>query len=199
MAADVEHFLSTHGLKSSILIGHSMGAKTAMAVALRSPSLVDRLIVVDNAPVEAGLTSSFPKYVQAMRRIEDAGITSQKQADEILKEYEPNLGIRQFLLTNLKKVEKEGEGKMTYGWRIPVKWLGSALDQMGAFPYHPDRERYEKPTLFVRGTQSHYVPDETLPIIGRFFPRFEMKDIECGHWGKFSSGECKGMRVMGVG
>ena len=51
------------------------------------------------------------------------------------------------------------------------------------FPYtNPDETRYEKPTLFIRGTRSHYIPDETLPIIGRFFPRFEVRDVEAGHW-----------------
>ena len=54
---------------------------------------------------------------------------------------------------------------------------------MGDFPYRdPEEARYDGPTLFVRGTQSHYVADEVLPVIGRFFPRFELQDIDCGHW-----------------
>lgn len=54
---------------------------------------------------------------------------------------------------------------------------------MGDFPYKdPDEVRYDGPTLFVRGTKSHYVADDVLPLVGRFFPRFEVKDIDCGHW-----------------
>lgn len=54
---------------------------------------------------------------------------------------------------------------------------------MGDFPYKiPDEMRYDGPTLFIRGTKSHYVADDVLPLIGRFFPRFEVKDIDCGHW-----------------
>ena len=54
---------------------------------------------------------------------------------------------------------------------------------MGDFPFKdPSKARYEGPTLFVRGTKSHYVPDDVLPLIGRFFPRFELWDIDCGHW-----------------
>jgi len=54
---------------------------------------------------------------------------------------------------------------------------------MADFPFRdPDAASFRKPTLFVRGTRSHYVPDETLPVIGRFFPRFEVVDIEAGHW-----------------
>ena len=68
-------------------------------------------------------------------------------------------------------------------WRIPLETLSRALGAMMDFPYtNPDEIRYEGPTLFVRGTKSIYVADETLPIIGRFFPRFELRDVEAGHW-----------------
>ena len=54
---------------------------------------------------------------------------------------------------------------------------------MGDFPFRdPDKTRYDGPTLVIRGIDSQYVPDETLPIIGRFFPRFQMVDIKSGHW-----------------
>lgn len=54
---------------------------------------------------------------------------------------------------------------------------------MGDFPYkNPARARFEKPALFVRGTRSKYVPDEVLPLVGQFFPRFEVVDVEAGHW-----------------
>jgi pimeloyl-ACP methyl ester carboxylesterase len=66
---------------------------------------------------------------------------------------------------------------------VPLKILGAALDKLGDFPFKdPEEVRFVKPALFVRGTQSHYVPDEALPIIGRFFPRFELVDIDAGHW-----------------
>ena len=66
---------------------------------------------------------------------------------------------------------------------MPLKILGTALDNLGDFPYKdPSEVRFEKRALFVRGTHSKYVPDEALPIIGQFFPRFELADIEAGHW-----------------
>ena len=66
---------------------------------------------------------------------------------------------------------------------MPINYLASSLDDMSDFPFkNPDELRFEKPTLIVRGTKSHYVPDETLPVIGRFFPRFELAEIESGHW-----------------
>lgn len=54
---------------------------------------------------------------------------------------------------------------------------------MGDFPYKdPSKVRFERPALFVRGTKSRYVPDESLPVIGEFFPLFQMADIDAGHW-----------------
>ena len=90
------------------------------------------------------------------------------------------LAVRQFLLTNLIR-EPHNKGELI--WRVPVDILSKSLDSMMDFPYtNPDEIRYEGSTLFVRGTRSIYVADETLPIIGRFFPRFELRDVEAGHW-----------------
>lgn len=156
-----------------------MGAKTVMTLALRNPDCCANIIPVDNAPVDAALSSDFPKYAEGMQRVEAAAPTSQKQADKILEPFAPDLPVRQFLLTNLHRPEVGGPLK----FRIPVKTLARALDDMADFPYtNPEQTRFNKRALFIRGTKSHYVSDETLPIIGRFFPRFELVDIEAGHW-----------------
>jgi pimeloyl-ACP methyl ester carboxylesterase len=89
------------------------------------------------------------------------------------------LTIRQFLLGNLYRPKYEKKKK----FKLPLDILGASLDNLGDFPFKdPEEKRFEKPALFVRGTQSQYVPDEALPIIGRFFPRFELADIDAGHW-----------------
>lgn len=68
-------------------------------------------------------------------------------------------------------------------FRVPVKTLTASLSNMADFPFKdPDERRYEGPALFIRGTNSHYVPDDVLPTIGRFFPRFHLQDVEAGHW-----------------
>ena len=78
---------------------------------------------------------------------------------------------------------RSSEGSGAYKFRIPIGILASALNNIADFPFRdPDKARYEKPALFLRGTKSHYVPDEVIPLIGRFFPRFLLKDIEAGHW-----------------
>ncbi|CAN6628239.1 probable alcohol acetyltransferase [Trichomonascus vanleenenianus] len=177
LAADVEQFLDDHEIPSSVVIGHSMGAKTAMALALRRPELVSTLIPVDNAPVDARLASSFGLYVRAMKEIEQAGVTSTKQAYQIMDKYEKSVPIQQFLLSNLRK-DEDG----IYRFRVPIDILGKSLDQMADFPYLPDESRYVRPTLFIRGTNSHYVTDDAYPAIGQFFPLFTLKDVESGHW-----------------
>jgi pimeloyl-ACP methyl ester carboxylesterase len=156
-----------------------MGAKTVMAVALRKRVPISNLIPIDNSPVDAALKSDFGKYVDGMRAIEAAKPSKQSDADAILKPYENALPIRQFLLTNLVRSADNAHLQ----WRIPLKILAGALDNMADFPFKdPDEARFEGPTLVVRGTKSHYVADEMLPVIGRFFPRFELADVECGHW-----------------
>ena len=91
------------------------------------------------------------------------------------------MAIRQFLLTNLVRAT---DGATPYQkFRIPLKALALALDNMADFPYKDAEEvRFDGPALFVRGTKSHYLADEFLPVVGSFFPRFELRDIEGGHW-----------------
>lgn len=87
--------------------------------------------------------------------------------------------IRQFLLGNLYL---DPETK-TRRFLIPLSTLAKSINGMGDFPFKdPMDARFEKPALFVRGTRSSYVPDDVLPLIGQFFPRFRVADVEAGHW-----------------
>ena len=165
-----------------------------MLLVLRSPSAYAGLVPVDNAPVDAALKSDFDTYVQAMREIEEKNHASsasssssqqkpfrQSDADAILQKYESDLSIRQFLLTNfVRNPDKSGP---RYRFRIPLPTLAKSLPAMADFPFRdPDETRFEGPTLVVRGTRSHYVADESLPLIGRYFPKFELLDLDSGHW-----------------
>ncbi|CAK7208652.1 hypothetical protein SCUCBS95973_000174 [Sporothrix curviconia] len=182
MADDVANFIKEHGLSDPTIIGHSMGAKTAMVMALKTPDLVHDIVAVDNAPIDAALLSNFGKYVLGMKEIDRAHVNRQNDADKILQPYEKSLTIRHFLMGNMHRV-RTAKGEHILQFRIPLDTLGKALDALGDFPYKdPNAVRFEKNALFVRGTKSHYVPDEALPIIGQFFPRFEVVDIEAGHW-----------------
>ncbi len=90
-----------------------------------------------------------------------------------------SLTIRQFLLGNLYRPPNDRMQR----FKIPLKILATALDNLGDFPFKNAEEvRFEKPALFIRGVKSKYVPDEALPVIGKFFPMFQLVDIDAGHW-----------------
>ncbi|OAX79345.1 hypothetical protein ACJ72_06341, partial [Emergomyces africanus] len=179
MADDVEEFIHNLKLAKPTLIGHSMGAKTAMTVALRSPELISSFIAVDNGPVSAKLGSQFTKYVKGMQEIERANVTKQSEADRILHQYEESLPIRQFLLTNLIRSKENN----TLKFRIPVQLLGESLDKLASFPFSTsDNVKFEGPSLFIRGTKSRYVQNKSLPVIAHFFPNYKLVDIDAGHW-----------------
>lgn len=84
MASDIAHFIAEHELVNPSIIGHSMGSKVAMTVALKDPSLVESIVSVDNAPIDAELMTNFPAYVKAMKKVTDTGVKRQADADAIL-------------------------------------------------------------------------------------------------------------------
>ncbi|EEQ32566.1 abhydrolase domain-containing protein [Microsporum canis CBS 113480] len=181
LALDVERFILEHSLRDPILIGHSMGAKTALTLALRSPSLVSGVIAIDNGPIRLPLTDDFPRYIRGMRHVQSqpSPITSLSQADSLLAQYEPDPAIRLFLLTNLAKTP----GHSHLRFRVPLDILASSLGALGDFPYtNPQETRFEKPALIVRATRSHYLPDESKQLMHEFFPNLRIVDFDCGHW-----------------
>lgn len=180
MTADVHQFIQDHNLGKITIIGHSMGAKVAMALALTHSELVESCIPVDNAPIDTRLSSDFGTYIRAMQEIENKKVHTQKEAYEIMSQYEKSVPVQQFLLSNMKKAH----GSREYHFRIPLDILAKNLGNMGDFPYASGEElvRFTGPALFIRGKYSKYVPDEAIPIIGTYFPRFLLKDVDAGHW-----------------
>lgn len=178
LASDVEGFIEEHSLQKSILIGHSMGAKTVMAVALRSPDMVKSMICVDNSPADGKLSSAFPRYVEGMKHVEQANVKTRKEAYQILSQYEKSLTIQNFLLSNLKKLH----GQHKYHFRVPLQVLGENLNNMADFPFNSEETKYFGPALFIRGLQSNYVSEDTFRAMKSFFPNCQVEDIDSGHW-----------------
>jgi pimeloyl-ACP methyl ester carboxylesterase len=85
LAADVHRFIAQHRIKDPTLIGHSMGAKAAMTLALQRPGLVANLVAVDNAPVDAALKTDFHGYVAGMLEVQRRGVRRRGDADEVLR------------------------------------------------------------------------------------------------------------------
>ncbi|QRG36069.1 hypothetical protein FDK38_000396 [Candidozyma auris] len=185
MAADVERFIEEAKIpKKPILVGHSMGAKTVMALALRRPDLPGMIVSVDNAPVFIPSTSGgkFGKYIKQLRyALEGKKYTNIKDVDAELAKIEPSKEIRQFLLTNVDRGQRDDVCKS----RIPLDIIDKAVTagNIASWPYDPNVARWTKgPALFIRGTESTYVPDDVFQDIGQYFPHFEVRDVKAGHW-----------------
>jgi len=165
------------------LVGHSMGGKAAMLLALRHPALVDRLCVVDVAPVAYRHGSEFAGYVEAMRAIELDELGRRSEADDALAGSVPDPTIRGFLLQNLRR--DGSAGQESWRWQVNLDVLGSSLDELGGWP--EDRLRdvapYDGPVLWVGGETSGYVRDEHAATMDALFPRNRRVTIKkAGHW-----------------
>ncbi|KAH9063836.1 alpha/beta-hydrolase [Lactarius vividus] len=180
MATDVIHFLQSHSLSNVSLLGHSMGGKVAMTVAL-SPVLpagtIEHLIIADVAPSNAMLSSEFQGYIEAMRQIEKSRVTSRKEAQDILAPYEPDPMTRAFLLTNLDSTTRPLK------FQVPLDIIGASIPDLGSFPYKPGERTWNGNTLFVKGSKSKYINKNNLPIAREFFPGMSLETLDASHWG----------------
>lgn len=192
MAADVEQFIEDqHFEHDPIIVGHSMGAKVAMSVALRKPELCSMLVSIDNAPVATMPTMSFPRYVKKLLEIiENPKIQTLVEVEKSLRDIEESPVIRQFLLTVLQRVKDDdasaraGTPMFRFKSRIPLGILNDAIvkGNIANWEFNPWVHRCTRPALFIRGTKSHYVADEYLNDVARFFPKFEVRDLDATHW-----------------
>ncbi|PWY80148.1 alpha/beta-hydrolase [Aspergillus eucalypticola CBS 122712] len=183
MALDVKYFIERHQLRSPTVIGHSMGAKTALTLSLESPTLVKDVVAIDNCPIRLPLESDFARYLEGLARLGDERITDYSQADRILTPYEKSPAIRAWLISNLHKKPDTPFLQL----RVPVETLSTAIRPLGEFPYRVDEgseaiRQFNGLVLFLRALQSNFIPESALPLIKAFFPSSELVDIDCGHW-----------------
>ena len=175
LADDVLAYLDARGIDRAGLIGHSMGGKTAMTLALASPERVRWLIVADIAPAPS--PSDHRPILQALRALVLDSLDSRAAADASLAPTVPDPGLRQFLLQNLV----HGDGGLR--WRIDLEAIAEALPDLTGFPSTAPDTVYEGPTLFLRGERSDYVTVHHEARIAALFPRASIDTIaDAGHW-----------------
>lgn len=174
MARDVLDTLDHQGIDRADILGHSMGGKAAMILALDHPERLDRLVVVDIAPVAYDHTQ-LP-LVEAMMRLDLAVVRSRKDADEALAPSIPGQAVRQFLLQSLEQADGG------FRWRLNLEALKRAMDDLVGFPDPGDRA-FAGATLFVHGSESDYVLPSYRPRIERYFTNVRYARVEkAGHW-----------------
>lgn len=172
MAADVLRFMDDHGLETASLLGHSMGGKIAMWLALTSPDRIDKLVVADIAPVSYG--HSFDNTVSALKELPLAELSNRKQAEELLASRITELSYRQFLLQNL--VLKDGK----YSWRVDLDIFQRMGPNIAAFPDAGQLPPFTGKALFIAGADSDFVKPGAINLL---FPTAELVTITgAGHW-----------------
>ncbi len=165
------------------LVGHSMGGKISMLVALRHPALVDRLAVVDVSPVPYDHATEFEGYLRAMRAIDLAALASRTEADRALLEAVPNPTVRGFLLQSLRREGVDAEER--WRWLLNLELLERDLDAITDWPEEAlaGTPPYDGPVLWVGGAESGYLHADYVEAMDRWFPRNRRVTVKgAGHW-----------------
>lgn len=157
------------------IVGHSMGGKAAMLAALRHPERVERLCVVDVAPVAYERSDEFRGFIDAMLGMDLDAIDARADADAALAPAVPDPGVRAFLLQNLRR---EGGG---WRWLPNLEVLRRDLAELRGWP--GSDAVYEGPVLWIAGADSDYVRDEHREAMEARFPRVRRVTVKgAGHW-----------------
>ena len=174
LVEDLKHYCDAYKLSEIVLLGHSMGGKTAMLFATLYPKIVSKLLVADISP------RFYPIHHDAilngLNELDFDTIKTRGEADKILSNYVSDFGTRQFLLKNLYWVVK---GQL--GLRINLEVLKNEVGEIGESL--PSFAMFDKETLFLRGDRSEYIGVDDERIISNHFPKAEIATISnAGHW-----------------
>lgn len=174
MAEDVIEFADDRGIDQFILMGHSMGGKTALWTAHQFPERISQLIAVDIAPKT--YKPGHLQYFRAFREIDWSSLNSRKEVDEALMKYESDPGVRLFLAKNIDRRENGG-----FAVKCNVDALEAAYSEIiGELVF---TREYDKKTLFILGEKSGYLKEEDKPYIEEFFPETSYQTVaHAGHW-----------------
>jgi pimeloyl-ACP methyl ester carboxylesterase len=198
MADDIKDFIDEHNLQNPILLGHSMGGKTAMFFALKYDGILDKLIVADMSP-----RRYEPRHdivLDALNAVDFSKINTRKEAEAVLSEYITDFGTKQFLLKNIYW-EDSSTGSLTevvnkMNWRFNLPVITENINEM-IVPAPIGSSRVN--TLFLRGEKSDYINEAIdVPEIKERFPNYKLQTIaHAGHWVHAEQPEAFYEAVMG--
>lgn len=186
---DLSDFMNQHLIERAVLVGHSMGGKTAMAFAIKYPERVNALVVIDISPRSYLNLSSFSKpvtdhmnIITGMMNVDFSKVHTREEIEAQLVQVIHSHKIRHFLLKNA-----EHDGQNGFRWRINLEALRNELPHILEGITDDARQGATGitgfPVHFIRGGRSEYVTDEDMPLIKNIFPLAETTVIDgAGHW-----------------
>ncbi len=174
MSEDLKELMEDLNIKNCILLGHSMGGKTAMQFALDYPHFLDKLIIADMAP------KYYPPHhqsvIEGLEAVDFKKIKTRKEAEAVLSSYIEDFGTKQFLLKN---IFWKDSGEMDWRFNLPV--ISKEIENAGQAI--ENEEVCEISTLFIRGEKSDYILDSDFDSIKKIFPKSSIETIAgAGHW-----------------
>ncbi len=174
MAEDLRGLIDRLGLQRPLVVGHSMGGKVAMRLALESPEQVAGIGVVDIAPVD--YRHDFSAVFDGFEAVDLASLADRAEADRRVAAHVPDGAVRAFLLQNLVH---EADG---WRWRLNLPLLRESMAAITGFDV-PAGAPFDGPVHFIYGTRSHYVQEAYRPRILDLFPQAVFCAVEgAGHW-----------------
>jgi esterase len=174
MADTLCRWMEEEGVSRAHLVGHSLGGKVAMQLALGYPERVASLVVADIAPVS--YTPHHESVFAALAAVAEGQCASRQAAGELMASHLQEEAVIQFLLTSL---QRDDQGM--YGWRFDLQGIRTAYAALLAAP--KGDEPYAGPVLFISGGDSDYIQPQHRPAIDAFFPTAMIEVMPgCGHW-----------------
>jgi esterase len=174
MANDVADFCHQQRLTHSDFIGHSMGGKIVMNLAMQHPALISKMMVIDIAP------KKYPVHhdviLDGLEEAFNYSLASRKSAEDILRKYIDEEDTLQFLMKNLYRAD---DGQLA--WRINVPLIDKNIELIGEGL--PEGTVFQGPVCFIKGERSGYIKSSDLDLMLRHFPHSQMLTIaNAGHW-----------------
>lgn len=173
LAEDLENFLISNTIAEPVIIGHSMGGKAAMNLAVKRPDLIKDLIVVDIVPKPYPIHHDH--ILEGLNAIHLEKLSSRTEADQILSEFVKETDVRQFLLKNLSRKSDGG-----FEWKINLKAIGNHIEEIGEGMQYAGK--FGKPSLFIKGARSDYYSDGDEKSIRTIFSVATFITLDTGHW-----------------
>ncbi len=175
MAGDVLAYIDRQALASASVIGHSMGGKAAMALALLHPERIDQLIVADIAPVS--YADTLTPFAEAMRSVDVFAAASRTEVQRRLQSMLPDPSVAGFLAQNL--ISRNDH----FDWRINLAAITAEMSTLSGFPETLRTLRFDRPITVIAGADSAYVAQKDGAEFAPMFNRITVEVINgAGHW-----------------